>query len=29
MLDNRFLDYNSVGNYIDLYNTKNKARHKS
>jgi len=28
ILDNKFLDYNSVGNYIDIYNTKEKVRHK-
>lgn len=28
VLDNKFLDYNNVGNYIDLYNTKDKLRHK-
>ena len=29
ILDNNLLDYNNVGNYIDLYNTKEKVRHKS
>jgi hypothetical protein len=26
ILDNKFLDYYNVGNYIDIYN-KNKSRH--
>lgn len=29
ILDNKFLDYNNVDKYIDLYNTKDKLRHKS
>jgi hypothetical protein len=28
ILDNKFLDYNYVNNYIDLYNNKDKARNK-
>lgn len=28
VLDNIFLNYNNVGNYIDLYNTKDKTKHK-
>ena len=27
ILDNKFLDYNFVTKYIDLYNTKDKAKH--
>ncbi len=27
ILDNKYLDYNNVGKYIDIYNTKDKARH--
>jgi len=27
IMDNKFLDYNNVGNYIDIYNTKDKSRH--
>jgi hypothetical protein len=29
ILDNKFLDYNNVDKYIDIYNTKDKAKHKS
>ena len=29
VLDNVFLDYNTVSKYIDLYNTKDKVRYKS
>jgi len=28
ILDNKFLNYDLVGNYIDLYKTKDKLRHK-
>jgi hypothetical protein len=28
VLDNVFLNYIRAGNYIDLYNTKDKLRHK-
>ena len=28
IIDNRFLNYNLVDKYIDLYNTKDKARYK-
>jgi hypothetical protein len=27
LLNNKFLDYANVGNYIDIYNTKDKSRH--
>ena len=29
ILDNKFLNYDLVDKYIDLYNTKDKAKHKS
>lgn len=29
ILDNKFLNYDLVNKYIDLYNTKDKLRHKS
>ena len=29
VLDNKFLDYNTVSRYIDLYHNKDKARNKS
>jgi hypothetical protein len=28
VLYNIYLNYNNVGNYIDLYNTKDKTKHK-
>ena len=28
ILDNKFLDYNNVSNYIDIYNTKDRTKHK-
>jgi hypothetical protein len=28
ILDNKFLDYVYISNYIDIYNTKDKARYK-
>jgi hypothetical protein len=29
VLDNKFLNYSNIDKYIDLYNTKDKARYKS
>jgi hypothetical protein len=28
ILDNKYLNYYSVGKYIDIYNTRDKLRHK-